>query len=74
MDRLSRLRQEERVKLTSEGGNTLDSVVDELKDIGRELLLQRKGQEEFIYGEEIEDTDLETVDLDDVPEKEVDNG
>lgn len=70
MDKLSIFSKEPtEVKLTSEGGNSLDSVVEELKDIGRELLIQRKAKEAFDYGEEVEDN--EDVDLDDVPEKEV---
>jgi len=68
MDKLSRFPQNIEVTLASEGGNTLDSVVDELKDIGRELLIQRKGQEAFDYGEEVEAS--EEVDLDNIPPKE----
>ena len=73
MDKLSIFSKESgEVTLTSEGDNTLDSVVNELKDIGRELLIQRKGQEAGIYGEPVEE--MEDVDLEDIPEKEVDNG
>ncbi len=69
MDKLSIFSKETGdVSLTSKEGNTLDSVVDELKDIGRELLIQRKGQEAFDYGEEVEDSG--EVDLDGVPPKE----
>jgi len=72
MDKLSRFPQGTgEVTLKSDGGNTLDSVVDELKDIGRELLIHRRADEEFVYGEEAEDSE---VDLEDVPPKEVENG
>ena len=73
MDKLSIFEKnaEGEVKLTSDVGNTFDNVVDELKDISRELLIARKGQEAFVYGEEVEDS--EEVDLSEVPEKEVNN-
>ena len=46
-----------------------EKLASELKDIGRELLIQRKANEAFVYGEEAEDN--EDVDLDEVPLKEV---
>lgn len=57
-----------KVQLISEENNNLDTLVDEIKDIGRELLIQRKANEAFVYGEEVEDN--EDVDLDDVSPKE----
>ena len=51
-----------KIKLTSDGYNTLDTVVEFLGDIKRELKLKRK--EAFIYGEDLDDIDLEEVDND----------
>ena len=68
MDKLSIFAKESgEVKLTSDENNTLDTVVESLGDIKRELKLKRKGDEAFIYGEDLEDTeevDLEEVDND----------
>ncbi len=56
------------VSFKSEDNNTtIDSVIDALGDVEKELLLTRKGNEVFVYGEEVEDSD--EVDLDDVEPK-----
>ena len=47
-----------------------DRIMDELKDIRREMLVDRKGREEYEYEDTIEDSD---IDLSDIPEKEVDD-
>jgi len=69
MDGLTRFPQTSlEVNLSSEEGNSMDTVVARLADIERELLIQRKANEAFVYGEEVEDN--ENVDLDDIPPKE----
>ena len=45
------------VRLTSEGGETLDSLITAQKNILDELKLTRKGHEEGLWGEEVEDND-----------------
>ena len=52
------------VTLKSEENNTVDTVVEGLGDIKRELQLTRKGNEVFVYGEDVEDS--EEVDLEDL--------
>ena len=65
MDKLSVFtKSETEVSLKSEANNTIDTVVNNLTDIDRELKLTRKGNEAFVYGEEIEDSD--EVDLEDI--------
>jgi len=65
MDSLSIFSKESgKVNLASDENNTLDTVVEALGDIKRELKLKRKGDEAFIYGEDLEDT--EEVDLQEV--------
>lgn len=64
MDKLSIFEKDSRTSIVTEEGNSLDNVVQELKGIGRELLVQRKANEAFVYGQQVEDND--EVDLDDV--------
>ena len=65
MDSLSIFSKEAgKVTLASDENNTIDTVVEALGDIKRELKLKRKGDEAFIYGEDLEDT--EEVDLQEV--------
>ncbi len=52
------------IKLESE--SSLDNVVDKLSDIEREQILLRKGQETFVYDDEVE----EEIDTDEVPVEE----
>lgn len=69
MDGLSRFQQGSiEVKLASEENNTIDTLADRLANIERELLLKRKADEAFVYGQEVEGND--EVDLDDVEPKE----
>lgn len=68
MDKLSIFEKSNQTSIVTEEGNSLDNVVQELKDIGRELLVQRKADEAFVYGQEVEDND--EVDLDDVEPEE----
>ena len=51
------------VTLKSADNNTLDTVVEGLSGIKRELKLTRKGNEAFLYDEEVENSD--EVDLED---------
>ncbi len=56
------------VSFKSEDNNTtIDSVVDKLGDVEKELLLTRKGNEAFVYGDEVEDS--EEVDLSELEPK-----
>ncbi len=65
MDRLSIFpNSETKVTLKTEENNTIDTVVEGLGDIERELKLTRKGNEAFVYGEEVEDSD--EVDLEEL--------
>lgn len=64
MDKLSIFATQGEVTLTSEEGNTLDSVVEGQEKILTELKITRKGNEAFVYGEEVEDSD--EVDLEEV--------
>ena len=69
MDGLTRFQQDGiEVKLASVEGNTIDTLVNRLSDIERELLIQRRANEAFVYGQEVEDND--EVDLDDIAPKE----
>jgi len=69
MDKLSIFTKDKtEVTLETNENNNLDTVVNELSDIRRELKLARKGQEAFIYGEEIEESD--EVELDDIEDME----
>ena len=52
------------VRLETKESNTIDTVVEGLGDITRELKLTRKGNEAFIYGEDVEDS--EEIDLEDI--------
>ena len=59
------------VRLTSAGGKTLDSLITAQQNILDELKLTRKGHEEGLWGEEVEDND--SIDLSDmVIEEELD--
>ncbi len=60
------------VNITSNENNTLDTVVGSLSDIERELKLTRKGNEAFIYGEDLEDT--EEIDMEEIPLEAIENG
>ena len=72
MDSLTRFPQTNiEVSLASEGGNTIDSIVAKLSNIEREQILLRKGQEVGIYGEEVKE--MEDVELEEVPLREVEN-
>lgn len=52
------------VSLKTTENNTIDTVVESLGDLKRELQLTRKGNEAFVYGEEVEDSD--EVDLEEI--------
>lgn len=52
------------VSITSEGGNTLDSVIIALENTLRELRLTRLGHEEMLWGESVEDNP--NIDLEDI--------
>ena len=70
MDKLSIFSKGD-ININSEENNTIDTVVQGLGDIKRELMLTRKGNEAFVYGEPVEDSD--EVDLEDIAPEEVDN-
>ena len=52
------------VTLKTAENTTIDTLADNLSGIKRELQLTRKGNEAFVYGEEVEDSD--EVDLEDL--------
>lgn len=52
------------VNLKTEENNTIDTVVEKQEDILNELKLTRKGNETFVYGEAVEDSD--EVDLEEI--------
>ena len=64
MDKLSIFGGTSEVSIKSKAGHTIDTVVDGLGDIERELLLTRKGNEVAVYGEEVEE--MEDVELEEV--------
>ena len=68
MDKLTRFSGELEVSLKSEQNNTIDTVVEGLGDIRRELLIDRRVREVFEYGEPIEGND--EVDLEGIEEDE----
>ena len=55
---------DQEVRLTSAGGKTLDSVIEMGQNMLDELKLTRKGHEEGLWGEEVEDND--NIDLSDM--------
>ena len=70
MDGLTRFQQSNvEVDLSNEEGSAADMMIDNLNDIRRELILQRKGVEAFVYDAELEHTD--EVDMEEVPVSEV---
>ena len=64
-------RQEEldRIKREKELLTKQDDLLARLKDVEREILILRKGQELFVYDEEVE----ENEDVEGIPDKEVDD-
>ena len=60
LDRIAR----EKLVLTNQ-----DKLKDEVKDLRREVLILRKGQELDVYGEEVE----ENEDVEGIPDKEVED-
>ncbi len=67
--RKEELAQIEREKTIIENQNT---IMERLSDVERELQLTRKGHEAATWGEAVEE--MEDAELDDVPEKEIENG
>ena len=59
MDRLSIFAPMGEVSLKSEENNTIDTIADKLADVERELKITRKGHEEWTWGEEVEDSDID---------------
>ena len=51
------------VNIESEEDYTLDTVVGELKDVVRELKLTRAGHQEYDWGEDIEDGEIDLTDI-----------
>lgn len=64
MDKLTRFNTSGEVGITSEGGNSIDTVISGLEDILRELRLTRLGHEEMTWGETVEDNP--DIDLGDI--------
>ena len=62
MTRQEQLDEIERQKLILENQN---KTMDELKDLRREVLILRKGQELFVYEDEVEGHE----DVEDIPDK-----
>lgn len=66
MDRLSIFSVKEETKLVSDENNSLDTLMDKLAEIKRELNLTRKGHEEWTWGEDVEGS--EDIDLEEIEE------